>query len=52
MNIYNSTGQKVKEQLLNRESTTINLSGLKGIYIVQFSNTDGSNLTRKKLVVQ
>ena len=52
MNIYNSAGQKVKEQLLNQETTTINLAGLKGVYIVQLSNTDGSSLVRKKLVVQ
>ena len=52
MNIYNSTGQKVKEQLLNQESTTIDLSGLKGIYVVQFNSRNGSNFIRKKLVIQ
>ena len=52
MNIYNSTGQKLKEQLLNQQSTTIDISEFKGIYIVQLSNRDGSNLIRKKLVIQ
>ncbi|MEP6950358.1 MAG: PQQ-dependent sugar dehydrogenase [Ginsengibacter sp.] len=50
--LYDVTGKKVKEQSLNQQSTTIELSGLKGIYIVQLSDKDGGNLIRRKLVVQ
>ena len=50
--IYNYEGQKVKEQVINTQSSTVDLSRLKGFYIVQMSGTHGQNLIRKKLVVQ
>ncbi len=49
---YDNAGKKVKEQLLNQPVSTINLFGLHGIYIVQVSDMDGSNLTRSKLIVE
>ena len=52
MVIYDNTGKKVKEQSLNQQSTTIELPGLKGIYIVQLSDKDGGNVIRRKLVIQ
>jgi hypothetical protein len=52
MSIYDNSGQKIKEQLLNQQNTTVKVTGIKGIYIVQISNTDGSNIERKKLLVE
>ena len=52
MVIFDNTGKKVKELSLNQQSTTIELSGLRGIYIMQLSEKDGSNKVRKKLIVQ
>lgn len=52
MSIYDNSGQKIKEQLLNEQHTTVKVTGIKGIYIVQISNTDGSNIERKKLLVE
>lgn len=49
--IYDNTGKKIKEQLLSQQNTTIKLSGLRGIYIVELGAKDGSNKVRKKLVV-
>ena len=50
--IYDYKGQKVKEQVINVQSSTIDISGLKGFYIVQISGTNGQNIIRKKLVVE
>jgi glucose/arabinose dehydrogenase len=50
--IYDNTGKKVKEQILNQQGSTIDLPGLTGVYIVQLSNKDGSNVTRNKLVIK
>ncbi|MDQ2862219.1 MAG: PQQ-dependent sugar dehydrogenase, partial [Bacteroidota bacterium] len=52
MNIYDNNGQKVKVQILSQQNTTVKITGTKGIYIVQLSNMDGSNLDRKKLLVE
>jgi len=52
MIIYDNIGKKVTKQVLNQQTNIINISGLKGIYIVQLSDTKGENLIRKKLVVQ
>jgi glucose/arabinose dehydrogenase len=52
MVIYDNTGKKVKKQTLNQQNTSVRLMGLKGIYIIQVSNNDGSDVTRKKLVLQ
>src|SRR4029078_4093224 len=50
MVIFDNTGKKVKELSLNQQSTTIELSGLRGIYIMQLSEKDGSNKVRRKLI--
>ena len=52
MVMYDNMGKKIKEQYLNQQNTKIGLSGLHGIYIVQLSDKDGSNVTRNKLVIQ
>ncbi len=52
MVLYDNTGKKIKEQTINQPNTSIDLPASKGIYIIQVSNTDGSNKVRKKLVVQ
>ena len=52
MIIYDSKGQKVKAQVLNVQSSTIDLSSLKGFYIVQISGTHGESIIRKKLLVE
>ncbi|MEO8763996.1 MAG: T9SS type A sorting domain-containing protein, partial [Ginsengibacter sp.] len=51
LTIYDNTGKKVKEQTLNQQSTIVGLEPLRGVYIVQIGNKDGSNVIRKKLVV-
>jgi len=50
--IYDNKGQQVKKQIINEQSSTLDISGLRGFYIVQLSGTSGQNLIRKKLVVQ
>jgi hypothetical protein len=50
--IYDNSGQKVKEQTINAQTSTLDLSGLRGFYIVQISGTNGQNLVREKLVIQ
>jgi len=52
MMMYDNTGRKIKEQLLSQQNTTIELPGLRGVYIVQLSNKDGGNIIRKKLVIR
>ncbi len=52
MRLYNNTAQKIKEQLLSQQSTSVNLTGLKGIFILQLTDKDGGNMIRKKLVVE
>lgn len=52
MKLYDNSGKKVKEQTLTQQSNTIDLAGLRGIYIVQLSDGNGTNVTRKKLLVQ
>ncbi len=51
LTIYDNTGKKLKEQLLNQQSTSIELPASKGIYIMQLSDKNGSNKVRKKLAV-
>ena len=48
MVLYDNTGKKIKQQTINQQNSTIELPASKGIYIVQMSNTDGSNKVRKK----
>jgi hypothetical protein len=50
--MYDNSGKKVRIQSLSQQSTTIDISGLKGMYIVQLADKDGTNLTRRKLVVR
>ena len=50
--MYDNSGQKVKEQTINVQTSTINLTGLRGFYIVQVSGTNGQNLVREKLIIQ
>ena len=52
MILYNNIGQKIKEQFLSRQTTTVDIKGLKGLYIVQLSDKDGGNLVTKKLIVE
>ena len=52
MNIYDHNGQKVKEQIISQQNTTVKIAGIKGIYIVQLTNMDGSSLQRKKLLLE
>ncbi|HEV8081797.1 MAG TPA: PQQ-dependent sugar dehydrogenase, partial [Chitinophagaceae bacterium] len=52
MVMYDNMGKQIIEQYLNQQNTKIGLSGLHGIYIVQLSDKDGSNVTRNKLVVE
>ncbi|MEO6220799.1 MAG: T9SS type A sorting domain-containing protein, partial [Ginsengibacter sp.] len=52
MALYDNSGKKVKEQELHQQTTIIGLSGLRGIYIMQLSYRDGTNVTRKKLIVE
>ncbi len=52
MMLYDNSGKKIKEQTLIQQSTFIDLTGLRGIYIVQLSNANGMNVVRKKLVVE
>ena len=52
MMIYDNSGKKIKEQTLTQQSNTIDLAGLRGVYIVQLSDGKGTNVTRKKLMVQ
>ena len=50
--LYDNTGKKIKEQILNQQNNTIKLPVSRGIYIVQLSNEDGSDKVRKKLVIE
>jgi glucose/arabinose dehydrogenase len=50
--IYDLTGRKIHQQILNQPSTKIEIKGLKGVYFVQTSNADGSGMVRKKLLVK
>ncbi len=50
--MYDNTGKKIKEENLSQQNTKINISGLRGIYIIQLSDDDGSNVTRDKLVIE
>ena len=52
MVMYDNLGKKIKEQRLNQQNTKVRISGLHGIYIVQLSDADGSNVTRNKLVIE
>lgn len=52
MVMYDDMGKKVKDQYLNQQNTKINISGLHGIYIVQLSDKDGSNVAKNKLVIE
>ncbi|MGH2566422.1 MAG: T9SS type A sorting domain-containing protein, partial [Ginsengibacter sp.] len=50
--LYDNTGKKIKEQSISQQSTSVELPASKGVYIIQLSDTNGSNKIRKKLVVQ
>lgn len=50
--IYDSAGREIKEQSLYQQSTGIDLTVPKGVYVIQLSDKDGSNKARKKLVVR
>lgn len=52
MVMYDNLGKKIKEQYLNQPNTKVNISGLRGIYIIQVSDKDGSNVARNKLVIE
>lgn len=52
MVMYDNMGRKIKEQYLNQQNTKIDISGLWGIYIVQISDKDGSNIIKNKLVIE
>lgn len=52
MMLYDNSGKKVKEQIFTQQSNTIDLTGLRGMYIVQLSDDNGTNVTRKKLIVE
>ncbi|MEP6950357.1 MAG: PQQ-dependent sugar dehydrogenase [Ginsengibacter sp.] len=52
MVLYDISGNKVKEQSLNQQSTTIELPVSKGIYFIQVSDKNGGNTIRKKLIVE
>jgi Secretion system C-terminal sorting domain len=52
MVLYDNTGKKIQQQTIAQQSSTIELPTSKGVYIIQMSNTDGSNKVRKKLLVQ
>ncbi len=52
MTLYDNSGRKIKQQTLIQQNNTIDLTGLKGIYIVQLADNDGMNITREKLVVE
>ena len=51
MVLYSSTGKRITSQTINQQNTTIDLPASKGLYIMQISNSDGSNKVRKKLMV-
>jgi glucose/arabinose dehydrogenase len=52
MIIYDNSGKKVRQQSISQQNTTIDLSALQGLYIVQLSDKNGSNITRSKLVIR
>ena len=52
MTIYDNAGRKLKEQTLDQQITTVELRGLRGIFIVQIGDKDGSNISRRKLVIR
>ncbi len=52
MVMYDNMGKKIREEFLNQQNTKIDISGLHGIYIVQLSDKDGSNVARNKLVIE
>ncbi len=52
MILYDNSGKKIKEQIFKQQNNTIDLTGLKGMYIVQLSDDNGTNVTRKKLIVE
>ena len=50
--MYDDMGKKVKEQYINQQNSKIDISGLHGIYIVQLSDRDGSNVAKNTLVIE
>lgn len=52
MILYDNSGKKIKEQTFTQQNNTIDLTGLRGMYIVQLSDNNGTNVTRKKLIVE
>ena len=49
--LYDNIGKKIKQQIINQQSTTVELPASRGLYIVQLSNMNGDNKVRKKVVV-
>jgi hypothetical protein len=49
--LYDNTGKKIKQQMINEPNVVINLPASRGLYIVQVSNINGDNKVRKKMVV-
>ena len=52
MVMFDNTKKKIKQQMISQQNNSIDLPASKGIYIIQVSDTDGSNKARKKLVVR
>ena len=48
MALYDNSGRKIKEQTLSQQNNSIDLTGLKGIYIVQLSDGDGTEYHQEK----
>ena len=49
--LYDNTGKKIKQQIINEPNVVIDLPASRGLYIVQVSNINGDNKVRKKIVV-
>jgi hypothetical protein len=50
LEIFNNLGEKILEQVINQQSTKINLKSPAGIYFVKVS--DGEKIYTQKLVIQ
>ncbi len=49
--IYDIAGKKMLTQQLNKQITPITVNNIRGVYIMQVSDPDGKNPSRKKVVV-
>jgi len=50
MVLYDNTGKKIQQQTISQQNSTIELPASKGVYIMQLSNKDGTNMVRKKII--